>query len=306
MKKERMYPAVMTALVLVIVAIFGWILYREWQDRQADGARRTEGRQWKERAEELAQRVSRLEEELKAARGEAAGEERFVKILETPAAAEPGKDQPPAVDAQVLAFFRYLDGRDYVKARGLEGGTYAMFAQGIEELSANPPRVAGETDSLFAVIKNVSHFYRVLGKQRVELAAEVLKREADLMEPAMRLFYQWATAGSSTLKGRPGEETLYQYASFFTETLGGRSYMMRRGGRLRLLTLYYCILVLDRANDRKSNPNGVDIRPLIAAAAAEMRAQAGLVHRPQYLAELERLARKYAVPHGAGPWPETP
>jgi membrane-bound lytic murein transglycosylase B len=73
---------------------------------------------------------------------------------------------------------------------------------------------------------------------------------------------------------------------------------MRRGGKLRLLTLYYCILVLDRANDRQSNPNGVDIRPLIAATAAEMRAQAGLAYRPQYLAELERLARKYDVPRG--------
>ena len=71
---------------------------------------------------------------------------------------------------------------------------------------------------------------------------------------------------------------------------------MRRDSRIRLLTTYYCILVVDRANDQQMNPNGIDIRPLIAATARDMRSHTGLVHQKQYLAELERLERrKYEV-----------
>lgn len=299
MKKDRVYPALMTALVILIVALFGWILYREWQERRLEDSRRQEDRQWRERAEELARKVARLEEDLKTAQGAApADEERFLKIFGPPAAGPAGAEQPASVEAQVLAFFRYLDGRDYIQAQGLEGGTHAAFARAIEELTANPPQVVRETDSLIAVIRNASHFFRVLGKQRVLLAAQVLQREEDLMEPAMRFFYRWAVGGPTRLSGRPDEETLYRYASFFTETLGGRSYVARRGGRLGLLVRYYCILVFDRAYDRRHNPYGVDIRPLIAAALPEMRAHRGLIFRPEYLAELERLARKYDVPAG--------
>jgi hypothetical protein len=77
------------------------------------------------------------------------------------------------------------------------------------------------------------------------------------------------------------------------DTSGGRSYLLRRDARTRLLVTYYGILVLDRANDQKLNPNGIDIRPLIAATAKDMRAQKGLAYQKQYLADLERLARKY-------------
>jgi hypothetical protein len=77
------------------------------------------------------------------------------------------------------------------------------------------------------------------------------------------------------------------------DTLGGRSYLMRRDPKLRLLTTYYSILVMDRANDRKMNPNGIDIRPAIAVTAKEIRSHTGLAYRKQYLAELERLTAKY-------------
>jgi hypothetical protein len=86
---------------------------------------------------------------------------------------------------------------------------------------------------------------------------------------------------------------MYANASFLVDTFGGRSYLLRRDSRIRLLSTYYCILVLDRANDQKMNPNGIDIRPLIAATAKDIRSHTGLAYQKQYLAELERLARKY-------------
>jgi hypothetical protein len=68
-----------------------------------------------------------------------------------------------------------------------------------------------------------------------------------------------------------------------------------RDYRTRILMIYYCILVLDRANDQKFNPNGIDVRPLIAATARGMITQKGLTHQKQYLADLDRLSRKYPM-----------
>ena len=109
----------------------------------------------------------------------------------------------------------------------------------------------------------------------------------------MRLFYVWSSGPDGKLKGRPTLPVQYEYAGYFLNTLGGRSYLMRRDPKVRLLATYYSIRNIDRANDRKLNPNGIDIRPAIAATAKEIRGQTGLVYRKQYLAELERLSAKY-------------
>jgi hypothetical protein len=109
----------------------------------------------------------------------------------------------------------------------------------------------------------------------------------------MRVFFQWYTGPLDTLRGKPSLKTMYDCASFLVDTFGGRSYLLRRDAKIRLLSIYYSIQVLDRTNDQKINPNGIDIRPLIAAAARDIRSQKGLAYQNQYVAELERLARKY-------------
>jgi hypothetical protein len=43
------------------------------------------------------------------------------------------------------------------------------------------------------------------------------------------------------------------------------------------------------------NPNGVDIRPLIASTASDIRSQKGLIYQKSYLTELSRLADKYPM-----------
>ena len=57
-----------------------------------------------------------------------------------------------------------------------------------------------------------------------------------------------------------------------------------------MLAVYYCLLVLDRANDQKFNPNGIDIRPLIAATYRDMATQKGLAHQKEYLADLDHFS----------------
>jgi hypothetical protein len=298
MQKERNYQPIMVVLVLVVIGIFLWILLRDWHEGRLETARKQESQEWKQRADDLARKVTELEQELKTGQAEKPSEEKVAEVFGPPAVEAPAGEKsltPEEIERRVMAFFSYLDTREYVKAYEFEGGTYQQYLGAVEELSAHPPKVAGETESLYEMLKNVSYFFRVLGKKRVLLAADILKNEQDVMEPAMRVFYLWYTGSSDKLKGRPSLPAMYAYASYLLDTYGGRSYLLRRDARMRLLTTYYCILVVDRANDQQMNPNGVDIRPLIASTARDMRRQTGLAYQKQYLAELERLARKYPM-----------
>ena len=298
MKKERNYQPVLVVLVLIVIGVAAWNLFTDWQDRQAETARQKEGQEWRQRAEALSKKVAELETELKTVQDEKAPEGKAAEVFGPAATAGASQEKPSGVESnerQVLAFFNYLDGRDYVKAYALDGGTYAQYTAAVAELSASLPKVAGETESLYTTLKNVSHFFRVLGKKRTEFVADILKNEQEILEPAMRVFYQWTTGPAGKLQGKPSLPVMYEYASFFLNTLGGRSYLMRRDSKVRLLTTYYSILVLDRANDNGMNPNGVDIRPLIALTANDIRSQKGLIYQKAYLAELSRLADKYPM-----------
>ena len=298
MKKERTYLSVMVILIVVVIGIFFGILLKDWYERQMEVARKQEGQEWKQQAEVLTRKLTDLEQELKTVRSESPSQEKEVEVFGPPAAEAPAREKPltsEEVERRVKAFFSYLDSRDYVQAHQLEGGCFDQYLQAVEALSAHPPKVSGETESLYEMLKNVSYFYRVIGKKRVQAAAEILKNERDIMESSMRVFYQWYTGPSDRLKGRPSLPVMYAYASYLLDTFGGRSYLMRRDSRVRLLTTYYCILVVDRASDQQMNPNGIDIRPLIAGVARDMRSHTGLVYQKQYLAELERLSRKYPM-----------
>jgi len=298
MKKERNYQPVLVVLVLIVIGVAAWNLFTDWQDRQAETTRQQENKEWRQQAEALSKKVAELETELKTVQDEKAPEGKATEVF-GPAATAPASPEKAAdaasTDRQILAFFNYLDGRDYVKAYALDGGTYAQYTAAVAELSASLPKVAGETESLYMTLKNVSHFFRVLGKKRTELVAQILKNEQEILEPAMRVFYQWFTGPAGTLKGKPSLPVMYEYSSFFLNTLGGRSYLMRRDSKVRLLTTYYCIKVLDRANDNGMNPNGIDIRPLIASTANDIHSQKGLIYQKSYLAELSRLAGKYPM-----------
>ncbi|MFO7707315.1 MAG: hypothetical protein R6V84_04015 [Desulfobacterales bacterium] len=297
MGKERNYQPLLVILVLIVIGVFLWMVLQDWQAKRIESARQQETMELQKRSEELSQKITALETELRAAQPEKAAEERrAVEILGAVPSETTAREQPPRVDEierQILAFFAYLDNRDYVKVFQLEGGTYAQYAAAVEELSAALPQVVGETESLYTTLKNVSHFFRVLGKKRTQLVIEVLRNETEILESAMRLFYVWTAGPAGKLKGRPALPVQYEYAGYFLNTLGGRSYLMRRDPKIRLLATYYSLLVIDRANDQKMNPNGIDIRPALAVTAKEIRSQTGLVYRKTYLTEMERLAAKY-------------
>jgi hypothetical protein len=75
--------------------------------------------------------------------------------------------------------------------------------------------------------------------------------------------------------------------------MGGRAYLFRRESGLRMLTLYYSILVLDQANRDGLNSEGVDIVPPLDALIEEMRYSRRLSGRHRYLEVLREIRSRY-------------
>ena len=230
------------------------------------------------------------------------------KATTLPPEASPSQPSAPAITGEcqqlsneIKAFFTRLDREDYIAPRNLNGGTQVYAGGLLDKLFANPPVVVGETNTFFTVLSNTVHFYRILKKDDVLLVKDILLNESENLEPLMALFYRWSLKAPECGNGSdlnlvmplPG---LYEYAGFFLNTLGGRSYLFRRESRLRLLVKYYSVLVLDRANSQRLNSHGIDIRPALDVLSEEMRTTQKLKGRPGYLTTLAGLQEKYRRP----------
>ena len=82
---------------------------------------------------------------------------------------------------------------------------------------------------------------------------------------------------------------------FFLNTIGGRNYLMRQESKIRILTSYYSVLILDRANDMKQNPNGIDIRPYLRLVFSDLSNKSGFTFHYEYMKNLKRLKEKYNI-----------
>ncbi|MGD8970186.1 MAG: hypothetical protein PVG01_02160 [Desulfobacterales bacterium] len=288
-------------LIFAALCVLVYVNVMKWHKKTVQKAITDEQQTWQEKTEGLAQRVAGLEKKLSEAEGPAGEDEKLTEALgQRPADAGEGKPILLAdVDAQVKTFFTYLDQQPYIKAYKLKGGVYQQYVESVDLLSKNEPVLVGETDSLHRLFKNMAHLYRVLGKQRISLIKSVLDNEYEIIEPVMRTFYRWYTleGGSKTsTAGRPSPKVLYAYSCYFLNTISGRSYLLRRDSKIRVLTYFYCVKFIDLANTEKLNSLGIDIRPLIQTAYQDIRNQMGLSSRKVYLGELEQLDRKYSAP----------
>jgi hypothetical protein len=288
-------------LIFAALCVLVYVNVMKWHKKTVQKAITDEQQTWQEKTEGLAQRVAGLEKKLSEAEGPAGQDEKLTEALgQRPADAGEGKPILLAdVDAQVKTFFTYLDQQPYIKAYKLKGGVYQQYVESVDLLSKNEPVLVGETDSLHRLFKNMAHLYRVLGKQRISLIKSVLDNEYEIIEPVMRTFYRWYTleGGSKTsTAGRPSPKVLYAYSCYFLNTISGRSYLLRRDSKIRVLTYFYCVKFIDLANTKKLNSLGIDIRPLIKTAYQDIRNQMGLSSRKVYLGELEQLDRKYSAP----------
>lgn len=298
-----MDKAIKVGLVVAIIAIaafFGYNLFSSWHKESIETAKRQERVAWEKRTKELMEKVTGLEEEMASIKGENIPEDKLKEVFgsESTAVEEEEPLDFEAIEQQIKAFFTYLDEQDYVQAYDLKGGTYGQFQEVVKKMSANLPSITDETVSLYNLYRNMAHFFRILGKKRVNLIRDILQNEGEILESAMQTFYRWATydAGDISATGQPSLQTMYAYSGFFLNTLAGRSYLLRRDSKIRILTTYYSVLILDRANDEKFNSAGIDIRPHIEFLLNDLEGQMGLIYHQQYVSELQKLADKYKMP----------
>ena len=297
-----MDKAIKVGLVVVIVGIaayFGYNLLSNWHKESLEAAKKQERVAWEKRTKELMEKVTGLEEEMASIKGETIPEGKLKAVFgsEAPVVKEEEPLDFEDIEQQIKAFFTYLDEQDYIQAYELKDGTYAQFQIVLKQMSANPPRITDETASLYNLYRNMAHFFRILGKKRINLVRDVLQNEGEILESAMQTFYRWATyeTGDRSQTGQPTLKTLYSYAGFFLNTLAGRSYLLRRDSKIRTLTTYYSVLILDKVNDEKFNSAGIDIRPHIKFLLNDFQAQIGLMYQESYVSELQKLADKYDI-----------
>jgi hypothetical protein len=291
-----------TVAVLCVVVFFCYVLITGWNKENIEAATNQERRLCQEQTETLKGQIARLEDEIKGLRGQRVSIERVEKVFGKGSSALSLAERNTAfedIENQIIAFFAYLDEKGYVKKNGLTGSTYNQYESIVNDLSLGIPIITGETESLTNLFNNIAHFYRILGKERLFFVSDILKNEYDISEHTMKLFYTWYTHENSAekrIKGRPSIKVLYDYASFFLTTLGGRGYLFRRDSDIRILMTFYSVLIVDLANDKGLNSNGIDIRPAIRTSYTDIIEYMGLADQDEYLTVLDNLKTKYNVP----------
>jgi hypothetical protein len=282
-------------ILLVLVGVLGYLLYLQflkWHERAVETSLEQRRAVWQNESERLEQEIAELREELELKQEATLPEEKLKEIFGEDAA------EREEVDKKVKEFFEYLDEKDYIKSYGLDKRTFQTFQSILDRLAQQLPVVSAELKDPFLLIRNVAHFYRVLGKRDLLLARDVIINEAEIAEPVGAIFFEWAMpAGPSQegIEGPPSLRTLYEYAGFFLNSVGGRSYLLRRDSRIRILTTYYCVLIVDRANQEEVNRHGIDIRRHIDSVARDIENHRGLVFQKEYLDTLADLREKYAA-----------
>jgi hypothetical protein len=199
------------------------------------------------------------------------------------------------VEADLARVCAALDQRDYVREAGLPGGSCGLIRTVAEDLARRPPNIASELESYEAILSNVFHLFRVVGRERLDLLRRIQWEEHELAEPTAMALYRWAVSRERCARSgkTPLEvEPLYDYAGFFFTTLGGQAYLRRRAPRVEALASFYALLIVDRAQQSGLNPAGIDPRPDIQRTRALIESEP-LVFRDQYLLILDQMADRW-------------
>lgn len=217
----------------------------------------------------------------------------------TGSAMEAAKDKDQrckALAARLHGFFSLLDREEYFQQFHVGLPAQQYFLELAKKLLNNPPVVSRETDDLYTMLKNMAHFFRVIGGRNITIIKTILDRERATVEDIAADLYQWTTGpgcDEPEFSLRVSIDQLYQYAGFFLNSISGRSYLFRRDSRSRLLVNYYSILLVDEANKEGNNRYGIDLRPLIPRTIDEIEHSDQLIYKERYLDTLYGLLEKY-------------
>lgn len=205
-------------------------------------------------------------------------------------------DECELLGNKLYNFFIHIDSEEYMKPFALEEPSLSYFTRLAHKLLDNPPVVSRESDDLYTILRNMAHFFRVIGKDNIMIIKAILDRERDKVEDVASELYQWIILGncqSDRLEFSTSLEKVYEYAGFFLNTMGGRSYLFRRDSRSRLLVNYYSILIVASANEKGLNRHGIDLSLHIPQLIGEIEATSQLIYKENYLDQLAALEEKY-------------
>jgi hypothetical protein len=198
---------------------------------------------------------------------------------------------------EINSFYAHLDQQPYIQNLGLTEPSQVYFSKLLHKVAGNPPIVHGETDDLFTILQNTAHFFRILGKENINILKEVLDQERNSYEYVLKTFYGLTyqpqyLEEKYTITLSPA--TLTDYAAFFLKTMGGQLYLFRLDSTSRMVATYYAIITIDRANSEGRGGHGIDLRPSVAALIEEIEnGGKNLQLKDEYLDVLYDLQEKY-------------
>ena len=198
---------------------------------------------------------------------------------------------------RINAFYTHLDAQPYVQSFHLEKPCNVYFTELIQKLLDNPPVITRETDALLTIVKNTTHFFRVLGKDNIIFLKTVLEHEKPSLEDMLADYYSLAETPDGLQKSfslHLPQDALYDYAGFFLNTMGGRLYLFRRDPATRMTVTYYAILLIDKANRQSNNREGIQIKQAVDSLIADIEGSSNqLRFKDRYLDKLYELKEKY-------------
>ena len=293
-------PIIIAVCAAVGIACF--VVYKQTANRyetKLTKALEQERDEYWDRLGILEQNVAELEEELAQHKETIVPKEKLTEVYGEESAVPDLKEEEidcEDVERQILAVFSYLDNKEYIQVYALPGGTNKFFQEVVGLLSESLPLVSGEMKDMVSLTRNVAHFFRVMGEKRIDLIKDIMRNEDAVIETMIGTVFSWFLACndcSGVQLACPSLEVLYQYGGFFLNTLAGKSYLLRRDSKIRVLVSYYCVLILDRANEETLNRHGIDIRHFIYYLFQDISNQKGLIHKKAYLDRLNQLRIKY-------------
>jgi len=297
---NRIIKVLVVVLIVAMVVFMGFTQIRKWHQNTLDQAINNEKAICEKEIQALKDELTAIQNEVAKLKDTEEYEQRLSEIFgEKSDYYAFGNDiSCNDLSLQVRTFLNYMDRQDYMASYKQRGGSQRLIRDVTRVLETSPPMLSGELEDLVRLIQNVTHFYRFLGKERLTILKDLLKTESDIIETVMAIFYGYMTSGDrcpDKLIQFPSEDTRYRYAAYFLNTLAGRSYLLRRDSKIRVLVSYYAVLTIDSANDAMLNFQGTDIRPFIDYSFYEIASQKGLKYRGQYLEKLTELRKKYAL-----------
>ncbi len=208
------------------------------------------------------------------------------------------KENQCSQSAQIVKnFYIHLDKQPYLKSFKIGTTSSIHFTRLIQDLLDHPPIVSRETDDLFNILQNTAHFFRIIGKDNILLLKGILNREKNYFENVLNHFYTITTLSNCPQKSfnlSITKDSLYEYAGFFLNTMGGRLYLFRRDSVSRMTVNFYAILLIDQANREENNKDGILLQPAIDTLITEIEASYGqLKFKDIYLDTLYDLKVRY-------------